>query len=156
MNDAPLKVAWKKVSAYCEESKLWKKDHALAMGYYNFQDFLRDLVGLFDTITKIDEDWRWQVLRHETPYEEAVAESIRKLYESWHEACAAPVGMLPLFESRFGRVENAEELLVRWREAQGILTPDEEFFTGDALAGLRDKATDEHRSGEAFDVGRSR
>jgi hypothetical protein len=31
---------------------------------------------------------------------------------------------------------------------KGILTPDEEFFAGERLAELRDKAIDAHRRGE--------
>ncbi len=154
VNDA-LSLAQEKTRVYCEESELWKKDHELAMAFYNFQDFLDFGVGLFDSITKIDEDWRLRVLKHEGDYNPDFAQALLRVYKQWLEPCAAIEEVLKFFEHRFGRVDNAGEFRSRCREAQGIVTPDENFFVGDGLASLCDLAVDEHQKGETFDVGRS-
>jgi hypothetical protein len=154
VNDA-LSLAEEKTRVYREESELWKKDHKLAMAFYSFQDFLEFGVGLFDSITKIDEDWRLRVLEHRVEYDPAFAEALLRVYRQWLEPCAEIEEVLKFFEQRFGMVANAPEFRARWREAAGILTPDGEFFAGDALVSLCDTAIDEHQTGETFDVGRS-
>ena len=154
VNEA-LSLAQEKTRVYCEESELWKKDHELAMAFYNFQDFLEFGVGLFDSITKIDEDWRLRVLKRECDYNAGFAEAVLRVYQQWLQPCVAIEEVLEYFERRFGRVDNAAEFRSRCREAQGIATPDGEFFVGDGLASLCDMAVDEHQKGETFDVGRS-
>jgi hypothetical protein len=155
VNDA-LALAQGKVRIYCEESQLWKRDHELAMVYYDFQDFLEFGINLFDSINKIDEDWRLKVLKHELEYDSALAETILNLYETWLEPYASIERVLLFFEREFGKVANAAEFRSRLREAQGIVTPDEQFFVGDALVSLCDTAIAENRKGETFDVGGTR
>ena len=86
VNEA-LSLAQEKTRVYCEESELWKSDHELAMAFYNFQDFLEFGVGLFDSITKIDEDWRLRVLKRECDYEAGFAEALLRVYRQWLQAC---------------------------------------------------------------------
>ncbi len=155
VNDA-LALAQDKARLYREESELWKKDHALAMAYYDFQDFLEFGISVFDSITKIDEDWRARVLRHELEYDAAIANRILDVYKTWLEPCAAIERIVPLLEQRFGTVANVAEFRSRCREARGIVTPDEQFFAGDALVSLCDTAIEENRNGETFDVGGTR
>ena len=155
VNDA-LALAQDKARVYREESELWKRDHALAMAYYNFRDFLEFGINLFDSITKIDEDWRLRVLKHELEYDPAVANRILDVYKMLLEPCAEIERIIPLLEQRFGSVANAAEFRSRCREARGILTPDGQFFAGDALVSLCDAAIEENRKGEAFDVGGTR
>jgi hypothetical protein len=155
VNDA-LALAQGKARVYREESDLWKRDHALAMAYYNFQDFLEFGINLFDSITKIDEDWRLRVLKHEFKYDPVTAKKILGLYETWLEPCAEIERIALFLEQTFGNLANAAEFQLRCREARGIVTPDEQFFVGDALVNLRDEAIEENCKGETFDVGGAR
>jgi hypothetical protein len=152
VNDA-LTLAHDKARIYCEESELWKKDHALAMAYYDFRDFLEFGISIFDSITKIDEDWRLRVLKHEFDYDPAVSAKILAVYKMWLEPCDEIERALLFVEKEFGNVANAAEFRSRCREARGILTTDNQFFAGDSLVSLCDAAIIEKRNGEAFDVG---
>jgi hypothetical protein len=155
VNDA-LVLAQDKARIYREESELWKRDHALAMAYYDFQDFLEFGINLFDSITKIDEDWRLRVLKHEFEYDPAIANGILDVYKAWFEPCAEIERIVSFLEQQFGNVANAAEFRSRCREAHGIVMPDVRFFAGDALVSLRDAAIDENHNGEAFDVSGTR
>jgi hypothetical protein len=155
VNDA-LELAEGKARIFRQESELWKRDHALAMAYYDFQDFLEFGINFFDSLTKIDEDWRLRVLKHELEYDPVVADKILGLYKMFLADCTEIERMVSLLEQTFGNVVNAAEFRSRYREARGIVTPDEQFFVGDALVNLRDAAIEENRNGETFDVGGAR
>jgi len=155
VNDA-LNLAIHKANTYSEESELWKKDHALAMVYYDFRNLLESGIEIFDSITKIDEDCRLQILQGKLPYDQDVAERISNVYRLLVAAYERIVPLLPFFENEFGAVTGAAEFLRRYQEAKGIVTPDDKFFVGDALARLCDTAIDENRNGEAFNVGGTR
>ena len=131
VNDA-LTLAQDKARIYREESELWKRDHALAMAYYDFQDFVEFGINLFDSITKIDEDWRRQVLKCEVEYDPLIAKRILEVYQAWLEPCAEIERIASFFEQTFDNVSNAAEFRSRCREARGVVTPDEQFFASDA------------------------
>jgi hypothetical protein len=154
VNDA-LQLAEDKARVYGEELEYWKKDHLLAMLYYDFQDLIDEGVGLFDSVTRIDEDWRGRVLKHEFGYDPIVAEKIRDVYKILGDRFHRTGELLTFFESRFS-VANATEFRSRWSELRGILTSDAEFFVGDALVALCDTAIDENRKGETYDVSGAR
>ena len=101
VNDA-LVLAQDKARIYREESRVVEENHALAMAYYDFQDFLEFGINLFDSITKIDEDWRLRVLKHEFDYDPAIASRILDVYKTWFEPCAEIERIVSFLEQRFG------------------------------------------------------
>jgi hypothetical protein len=154
VNDA-LHLAQDKARIYCEESELWRKDHELAMLYFDFQDVIDEGIALFDSINKIDEDWRARVLKHELEYSNDTEQKIIGVFRLTSEAFAKIEQLLTFFEKQFS-VVNAAEFRSRWRELGGVLTPDNEFFVDAAFVALRDTAIDENTNGETFDVSGAR
>ena len=148
----PLRLLWRKIFAYQDEMEFWKVEHEAAMAFFRFDDFLADGVTLFEAITRVDETWRARVLEGLAPYEPAVADQIKHAYRWWLESCEAVESQLAEFEKEFGPTENGGKFRQCLVEARGILTPDEEFFSGDALVKARDAAIDAYRKGETDDL----
>lgn len=94
--------------------------------------------AIFNALCHSDEQSRLAGAHDDAPYDVAV--------RAWLNAAEA---ILPHLEDGD---EVTDEQSSRFKacvlEARGILTPDDQFFTGDALAELRDQAIDEHRAGQ--------
>lgn len=148
----PLDLLFSKIRVYEEESELWKADHKAAMAFFDFEDLLSHGIQLFDSITKMDEQWRSKVLGGEEEYDLAVLNGIKDAYRWWLRPCDAIEARLDQFDREFGTLRRAEEFRKCHREAVGILTPDEEFFSHDSLVQLRDDAIDIQRKGHAVEL----
>ncbi|HUY35984.1 MAG TPA: hypothetical protein VMV69_24815 [Pirellulales bacterium] len=137
-----------KLDAYEGEFEVWKEDHESAMLYFDFRDLLADGVNLFHSVTRLDENWRREVFKRPDLYDESYAPDVLGLYRRWDRiARQVEASLLPWFQQEYGRVDHADEFLACAREVKGILTPDDEFFAGDALSKLEAAALDEHRKG---------
>jgi hypothetical protein len=131
----------------------WKANHLEALSCWEFEDLLRLCVETFERIGRQDEGWRSAVFCGERPYSAEEEKGFVALYVAWRDVCKNFLGPLGHFEERDYRIECAEQFRACIREAEGILTPDAEFFDADTVARLRDEAIEEHRRGEAEHVG---
>lgn len=147
------KIVRERLDAYEDEYDVWKADHAQAMLYFNFCDLLEEGVRLFNSICRLDENWRGDVAKKRTEYDEDTHSKIFDLFRRW-----AKIGrrideqLLPWFVQEYGGdVKSSKEFLACYREVQGILAKDEDFFNGESLSALRDQAIDEFRKGETLE-----
>ncbi|HEX3657148.1 MAG TPA: hypothetical protein VHV55_15150 [Pirellulales bacterium] len=123
---------------------------------FDLVDLIAQGANLFDSINRLDNDWRMLVYSKVVPYREAFERRIEKLYSNWLEASERVIVLYTKLEAEYKArgfdVDLAEKLLAAIREARGTLTPDDKFFSHQKLVDLRDAAIDESRSGEAFPV----
>jgi hypothetical protein len=129
------------------QAEAWKADYEDARDCHVLEFLLRTWLRLLEDIEDLDNKVRLLVLRGEAEVnaEDAAAD----FYQHWFQA--ATKTLLPFLthmEEKGYQVERAVEFRNAYREVQGILTPDGEFFSGEQVAGLRDKAIDAHRRGE--------
>ena len=104
---------------------------------------------LFDRLIDLDLDIQELVLNDRMEYDPALGEKVRRLLRDWLDVS---LRVIPHVEGHV--VDGADLLRSRVTEARSMLTPGGEFFGGDELARLRDRAIDEHRAGrtEPFDA----
>jgi hypothetical protein len=131
----------------------WKDNHIEALSCWEFEDLLRLCIETFERIGRQDEGWRSAVFCGERPYSAEEENGFAALYAAWRDVCTNFLGPLTHFEERGYVVECGNQFRGCVREAEGILTPDAEFFDADTVARLRDEAIEEHRRGEAEHVG---
>ncbi len=149
--NAPADLLHSKLRVYAIETELWKTDHDRAMAFFRFDDHLGTGIQLFESITRWDESWRSNVLAGEEQHDPMVADEIKEAYQCWFRPCAEVEAQLETFEREFGPTKNGERFRQCHRECAGLLTPDEEFFSGDALLQARDEAIDTHRRGDTVE-----
>jgi hypothetical protein len=141
------------LSLYEQQSESCMLDHEDAVRCRDFEELLAIGIALCDLVHRLDEEWRRQVRSGNLQYDPAADSAIQSLYELWFRPCDKLRATLQQLEDRGFTIEGAREFRQRCDEVRGILTPDEEFFAGDALVSLRDKTIDEHRRGETTDIG---
>ncbi len=147
-----LKRYEERTQRYEEQPEQWKQDHDAAMRCFDFEGLLALGLSLFDFINRVDEAWRVKVYRGLVPYDATMDQVIEGLYRVWLRPCDRLHARLAELEKHFD-VKGASEFRAACREVQGILTRDDEFFTGDRLAELRDEAVEDHRAGSTEDMG---
>ncbi len=131
----------------------WKANHLEAMSCWDFEDLLRLCIEAFERINRQEEGWRRSVLRGERPHTAEEENEFIALCAKWKGVCGNFLPPLSRLEDRGFKIESAAQFRACLREAEGILTPDAQFFAADALANMRDEAIEEHRRGEAENVG---
>jgi hypothetical protein len=131
----------------------WKANHLEALSCWEFEDLLRLCIETFERIGRQEEGWRNAVFHGERPYSAEEENGFVALYAAWKDVCKNFLGPLAQFEARGYGIECGGRFRGCVREAEGILTPDAQFFDADTVARLRDEAIDEHRHGEAEHVG---
>ena len=105
--------------------------------------------AVFSFVTWIDDELSLASLKGELEElsPEALREQLHNLYRAWLRPCDAVELAVRRCEADGFEVEGAEEFRSARREAQGVLTPDAEFFRGDELVVLRDQAVEDARAG---------
>jgi hypothetical protein len=131
----------------------WKANHIEAMSCWAFEDLLRLCIETFERIGRQDEGWRKSVFSGEHPYSAEDEKASLDLYVDWKSVCENFLAPLSRFEMGGYVIECANQFRACLREAEGILTPDAEFFNSNALTRLRDEAIDDSRHGEVEHVG---
>ncbi len=103
-------------------------------------------IRIFDELMNLDEDLRAVSLSGAPVSEafEAYEREVLRLVTTWTEVSE-------LLADSEG-VDDTSPFYACVREAQGILTPDDEFFDHDKFIELRDAAIDEHRAGLSEDM----
>jgi hypothetical protein len=103
-------------------------------------------VFVFDQVTSAEEFIRLEAARKQQPFDPDTEQAVEDLYRVWFDATGK---LRRTLESapKDDRLPSAERFLECYREARGILTPDDDFFQGDRLNLLRDKAEEEYRGG---------
>lgn len=132
---------------YGEQVDVWKNDHQRAMYCMEFELLLEHGLSLLAQLNSIDEKIRLKFFRGEVEYDSQYDDILTGYYQQWLKPCDKLLAELKSLKNEGFSVERAEEFRSACREVQGILTDDDEFFTGDALKVLQDQAIDEYRAG---------
>ena len=137
-----------RLAGYRGEADRWKIEHEDAMQCMDFELLLQHGVTIYDALNMIDEKARMEIYDSPDDYDPDYHKVMIGLYQWWLAPCDEILSELAKFESRFDSVDYAEQFRSAVQEVQGILTPDDEFFTGEKLAQLRDEAIDAYYRGE--------
>ena len=140
-----------RLESYRKHSESWEVTHDEAMACFEFEGLLALGIDAFEAINRADEWLRSRVASGKAKYDAVETAKIEALYQQWMQASDVILEMLAEVEKQF-EVCGAEEFRRCYREVQGILTPDEEFFAHDSLVKLRDEAIDSHRRGETVEI----
>ena len=132
----------------------WQANHLEAMSVRKLEDVLSLCIETFERISREEEEWRLAVLTGQQASACGERSYFLELYSLWNKVCPEYLERVCSFESRGFSVEHSERFRACLREADGILTSDADFFRGDGLVQLCDKAIDEFRQGEAEHVDR--
>lgn len=103
-------------------------------------------------IDYVDHRWRMETLSGKEPYDVNQESAIQSYYRDWLRGAGGILVSLDRAESRGHSVKNSDLFRRCYRENQSALTPDSEFFAGDALVRLRDDAIDAHREGRTVEL----
>lgn len=130
----------------------WQANHLEAMSCWDFEELLRLCVETFERLNREEENWRHSVLCGGHAYSAEEENAFVALYAKWKDLCENFLAPLAHFEGSGFVIECADQFRACIREAEGLLTPDAQFFDGDALARLRDEAIEDHRRDEVEHV----
>jgi hypothetical protein len=134
------------IDLYVEIAEKWKQDHEEVMASYSFEDLLAKGVSLFNLIVSAEERWRLEIHRGVIRYSDETYARHVELIRHWLATGERLLPNLKRFEDAGFFVKHAKRFRRCIREAQGILTPDDQFFSHDRLVEERDRAIDEARS----------
>jgi hypothetical protein len=166
MNESSRLNAVRRCLRSCEERReLWKEDHDLAMVCCDVQEQLALLSYLFERINRADEAVREAVFAGREDHSPEFDSELENIYREWADVAGKYLSIVRKLESQGFSVEEAGELRSRLREAIGLLTPDDQFFTPDnapeaggrpsrveKLVQFRDEALEAHRRGETEEM----
>ncbi len=148
-----FRIAAKRVNAYSESvAEKWQFEHAIAMMLFDFQELMREGVGIFDDIQKIEDDWRSAVLREVIDYSEKVEAEAAAVFRGWYLASQRVLRQFDTeirdeYCSRKFDLTQAEALRDRVARAEAFLTADGEFFAQDATFDMADNAVEDFKAG---------
>jgi hypothetical protein len=108
-------------------------------------------VSLAFHIDYIDATWRKAVLGGIDEYDPAQEGQILGFHRAWLRGAEKIVPRLDRLEARNIKFEWSEPFRRLYREAKALMTPDDRFFGGDDLVGMRDDAIDSHRGGHTVE-----
>lgn len=150
MRPYDIGLAERQIEAYGREVDRWRHEHDAAMKCRDFELLLKLGLDVYETLRRIDAEISAAVFRGERV--QADLEFVDLVYRLWLAPSAEVERRLEEFERSGFRVEFAAEYRSAGREVRGLLTPDDEFFRGEALADLRDDAIDAYRRGRTEDL----
>lgn len=132
---------------YGEQVGDWNAAQERATHCLEFELLLAHGLSLLGQVNSIDEKVRLKIFQGDVEYDARFDDLLTNFYQSWLGPRDKLLRELQSLEQEGFPVERAEEFRAACREVEGILTADDEFFTGDELVTLRDEAIDEHRAG---------
>jgi hypothetical protein len=145
-----IRFTQKEVGRYQEDVEEWKQAHeSLRRDCWFWEKLIGKANRLFNQILDLDSDIRESVFSGEitAQEEERLHKEVVSLVQQWLQISQDFLRQVVRLEGEYGVVEGAQELRQHIKDAEGILTSDEQFFQGDELARLRDQAIDDHRAG---------
>jgi hypothetical protein len=140
------------VKLYEAKSEAWRLAHRSAMRCRDLEARLALGVFTFNQISRADEHWRKEIYAGNLPFADEDERAILDAYRTWAGTCDLYLKAIAELESQHYAVEHAEEFRQCTREVRGILTSDENFFSGEQLTVLRDEAIEAHRKGATEEI----
>lgn len=144
-----IKFAEKEVKRYRDDVEGWKKLHDdLQEDCWIWEDLIAKANFIFLRYLKLDHDIQQAILTSVIDYSEETEQEMWTLLRDWLDISRQLIPQVDRLKQSYGSVDGSEDLLRNVKEAEAMLTPDDEFFSGDKLVSLRDRAIEDHRSGE--------
>ena len=134
----------------CENKiDLWRANHEVAMLYFDTSDLVKKTNDLFESITRLDDDFRNEFYNDPSRYDDWKEAKIDELFRRWtFIAHSLLKDLVPWAEKEFNGVVGSDTLRRRLSESVGIVADPAEFYQGDELVAARDQAIDEHLNGQ--------
>ncbi|MDB5876333.1 MAG: hypothetical protein JWQ07_5775 [Ramlibacter sp.] len=129
----------------------WKADHEGAMRCRKAEAKAALAVGVFLAIDVIDMSRRAAVFSGRQAFDPTEDAIIESLYREWLESANKVSAVIDAAESDGFEVDYIESFRRAHREARAMFVPDSQFFAGQALTDIRDRAVDDHRGGLTAD-----
>lgn len=143
-----LRYAERQIDHCREDVDEWKRLHDdVKQDCWVWEDMVDRANDIFSRFLNLDVDIQQAIFAGRMPFNEDIDRQMRDLLRSWLELGEQLLPEVLRLEQKYGQVDGATRLRVSMAEAKGMLTPDVEFFGKDELAGIRDKAIEEHRNG---------
>ncbi len=142
----------KQLAIYEEQPEEWKGKHDAALRCLDFETLLSFAISLAEQIHRFDESWRLMLYKGLVTANERINEVIDGSYRRWLKPRDRLLQRLEQFEKEGFEVRGAAEFRSTCREVEGILTPDPDFFSDQALVQLRDEAIDAQHNGQTIDI----
>lgn len=139
-------LAERLLSAY-QDAEPWKVEHDARMECFQIEDAITAGNALFALVSEYDFQWHERVMSGVWPYSEASERPPEALYRLWLGAAERVLERAETRTREGHAIKGLEEYRDNVREARGVLTPDDDFFTSEELADLRDAAIEDHRAG---------
>ncbi len=143
-----IEYAEKEVGRYKEDVELWRRDHvALVKDCWPWEDAIAKANFIFDRVMHLDIEIQQYILVSRGLDETGLQVKLRDLLGNWLAVSLQVVPHGERLRREYGDAEGLDALKENVRQAQSILTPDDEFFFGDKLSTLRDEAIEAHQLG---------
>jgi hypothetical protein len=107
---------------------------------------------LFGAISRLDLNWHTEVYEGRTTYDANQEAVIKEYYRTWVRPAHDVLCDIEALEKVGLTVTGADKFSRNYREAIGLLKDDADFFGGEALVDLQDRAIDAHREGRTADL----
>jgi hypothetical protein len=102
-------------------------------------------------ILGFDLEWRTSVFKGETEYDAAIEERIEANLKLWADATDLLLTNLDKLKSRGFCPPSLDTLRPLLREVRSMLTPDDQFFEGEALDELTEGAIEQYERGQTVE-----
>lgn len=142
-----IKYAEKELDRFRDDVEDWKREHHLVQVCWEYEDLVAKANFLYTRIIDLDEDIQEVCLLSGAEFHYELDQKVDQLLSSWLEISLEILPHIGDLEREYSSLDGAEDFRRNVKEVQAILTPDREFFAGDALVDLRDQAVDDHRAG---------
>jgi len=140
------------LSAY-PVAESWMEDHERVMSCFDVEDAIAYGNIIFQRLSEYDVTWHAEVFEDEIPYEEGEFNKIQQNYRDWLQVAKTWLPWIKHHEEKDYEVRGAVEFRENCRKATNLFVPDNQFFQGQKLVDLRDRAIDDHRDGRVANHG---
>ncbi|WP_145257525.1 hypothetical protein [Planctomycetes bacterium Pan216] len=141
MTNTPLKV----IESFEEN---WKVAHKEVTKVWKLEDFLFEGVYIFKMVNDFDMYYRERVITGKEEFDPGMIDGYKHVIGRWLQIANHLENLVLQFERSGFEVSRAEEFRSTMREAEGILTPDDDFFSGGKLDAIKEVAIEEYKRGE--------
>jgi len=140
------------------DDEIWRRDHEWATLCFDYAELVYEGVNLYDSICRLDNDWRCLVYAGDVEYDVAMENRIVGLFAKWlsiSERVLALYDNTRLKSEYHGRHFDGEPIdLLRkhCREIRASMKNDADFFASDRTFELAEKAITMNREGSTEDM----
>jgi len=137
----------REVDLYASEAESWRQDHSDALQVRDWEDLIAFSIVIYDKLIELDLDVRSETFKSLGVLDDSGICRIEEMCARWLEVSKVVLAVVKQFEDSGYVVEQATRFKECVHEITSALTPDDQFFTGEGLAILQDRAIAEYKAG---------